>query len=191
MDVQRFVLEFTQDLAPDLGFEVEIEFEHGGTGAAMELEYEEFGEFETEVEKGGEVALEQLHLTKPVSPALNVRLGHFVVPVGAVNAHHLPHGYFGTVRPEGETSLVPVVWHETGAEVFGDVGDFRYRLQLVNGLDSTGFQFPRLGPRRPSGPFRAGQRREPGHGRPGGLSRPGRTGGRGLVLPRRNQRQPA
>jgi hypothetical protein len=139
MDVQRFVLELTQDLSPNLGFEVEIEFEHGGTGSAMELEYEEFGEFENEVEKGGEIALEQLHLTRRIASGLNVRLGHFVVPVGDVNAHHLPQAYFGTARPEGETSLVPVVWHETGVEVFGELGEFRYRLQLVNGLDSTGF----------------------------------------------------
>jgi len=139
MDLKRFVLEFTQDFSADLAFEVEIEYEHGGAGSALELEYEEFGEYEVEIEKGGEVALEQLHVTRRFSPALNLRLGHFVVPVGMTNANHLPHGYFGTVRPEAETSLLPVVWHESGLEAFGLVGDFRYRLQLVNGLDSTGF----------------------------------------------------
>ena len=38
----------------------EIEFEYGGTGNAYELENTENGEYETEVEKGGEVALAQI-----------------------------------------------------------------------------------------------------------------------------------
>ena len=33
----------------------EIEFEHGGNGTAVEIEAEEAGEYEAEVEKGGEV----------------------------------------------------------------------------------------------------------------------------------------
>ena len=36
----------------------------GGTGGALEIEYEEFGEYETEVEKGGEVILEELYIKR-------------------------------------------------------------------------------------------------------------------------------
>ena len=43
-----------------LEFEAEVELEHGGTGTSLELDYEEFGEFEQEVSKGGEVALEEI-----------------------------------------------------------------------------------------------------------------------------------
>ncbi len=139
MDLVRFVTEIGYDFDESLRFETEIEFEHGGTGSTMEIEYEEFGEYEIEVEKGGEVVLEQLHLTKSFSSALNVRVGHFIVPVGLTSNAHLPFSYFGTVRPESESSLIPTTWHETGAEIFGRVSDFRYRVQLVNGLDSTGF----------------------------------------------------
>lgn len=139
MDLVRFVAEVGYDFDESLRFETEIEFEHGGTGSTMEIEYEEFGEYEMEIEKGGEVALEQLHITKSFSPHLNVRLGHFIVPVGLTSNAHLPFSYFGTVRPEAESALVPTTWHETGVEVFGRFGDFRYRVQLVNGLDSTGF----------------------------------------------------
>ena len=40
--------------------EAELEFEHGGTGITMEFDkLEEFGEFEMEVEKGGEVIVEK------------------------------------------------------------------------------------------------------------------------------------
>lgn len=37
----------------------ELEYEHGGTGSAMEIENNEGGEIETELEQGGEVELEQ------------------------------------------------------------------------------------------------------------------------------------
>lgn len=57
----------------------EIEFEYGGTGSAREIEwYEENGEYEVEIEKGGEVALEQFHITKLIHPAFNIRAGHMI-----------------------------------------------------------------------------------------------------------------
>ncbi len=61
----------------------------------------------TEIEKGGEVALEQFHITRVISRGLNVRVGHQIVPVGLTNAHHEPINFFGTVRPEGETTPCP------------------------------------------------------------------------------------
>ena len=42
----------------------EIEFEHGGNGTAVEIEAEEAGEYEAEVEKGGEVNIEQFWINK-------------------------------------------------------------------------------------------------------------------------------
>lgn len=81
----------------------EIEFEHGGTESAVEIEEEEAGEYESEVERGGEVALEQFWIQKTFMPQLSVRAGMMVVPVGQTNAHHLPTEFFGVYRPEGRT----------------------------------------------------------------------------------------
>ena len=121
----------------------EIEFEAGGTGSAMELENSENGEYETEMEKGGEVALEQFHITRLIHPAFNVRAGHMIVPVGLTNAHHEPINFFGTVRPEGETTILPSTWHETGIEFFGTLGKgyatFDYQVLVVAGLNANGF----------------------------------------------------
>lgn len=140
VDIPRVAIEMKYWFQDDLYFESEIEFEHGGTGSALELEYEEFGEFEFESEKGGEVVLEELHVTKAFAPAFNARLGHFLVAVGLTNrGHSAPTQYFSTVRPESETALLPSTWHETGAEVFGTAKGFAYRAQVVNGLDATGF----------------------------------------------------
>lgn len=121
----------------------EIEFESGGTGVAVEKERKENGEIEIEYEKGGEVALEQFHITATVHTAFNVRVGHIIVPVGQLNAHHEPVNFFGTSRPEGEVSIIPTTWHETGAEVFGTFGKdfytFDYEAQIVSGLTVDGF----------------------------------------------------
>lgn len=122
---------------------VEVEFEAGGTGNAVEIENTENGEYETEIEKGGEVAIEQFHITRLITPAFNVRAGHFVIPVGQNNAHHEPLNFFGTVRPEGETSIIPNTWHETGLEFFGQFGkgyaSFTYQAMIVAGLNANGF----------------------------------------------------
>ena len=56
--------------------------------------------------KRGEVALEQFHITRLIHPAFNVRAGHLIVPVGLTNEHHEPINFFGTSRPEGETTIL-------------------------------------------------------------------------------------
>jgi len=135
----RAVFSFDYKFRNDLIFSTELEFEHGGTGSAMELEYEEAGEYEMEVEKAGEVVLEQLHFTKIFRPWLHVRAGHMIVPVGQTNARHESILYFGTIRPESETSIIPLTWHETGISVLGNFRKWSYQLMLVNGLDANGF----------------------------------------------------
>ena len=103
----RFVLAFDYKFNSQWVLGAEIEFEAGGTGSAYEIENTENGEYEMEVEKGGEVALEQFHITRLIHPAFNVRAGHLIVPVGLTNEHHEPINFFGTSRPEGETTILP------------------------------------------------------------------------------------
>lgn len=61
-DLERVVLEAERELSDDWRVEAELEFEHGGTGSAVEFEPEEFGEFEQEIEQGGEVRVEYAYL---------------------------------------------------------------------------------------------------------------------------------
>ena len=103
----------------------EIEFEHGGTGAAVEYEADEAIEFEQEQEKGGEVELEQFWMQKSFSPAINVRAGHIVVPFGFTNAHHEPMNFFTVYRPEGENTILPSTWHQTGVSLWGRTPQWR------------------------------------------------------------------
>lgn len=140
ISIPRFVLALDYKFTPTWILGAEIEWEYGGTGASREMEWRsENGEYETEIEKGGEVALEQFHITKLIHPAFNVRAGHLIVPVGLTNAHHEPIQFFGVYRPEGETTILPSTWHETGISLFGILGRVQYEAMLVAGLDPLGF----------------------------------------------------
>ena len=140
-DIPHAVIYLGYDFGKGWTLSSEIEFEHTGTGVSEEKEYTEGGEWEKEVEKGGEVELEQLWIQKSFAPYINVRAGHIVVPVGLTNAHHEPLNYFTVYRPEGESTILPCTWHDTGVSIWGNVGDFRYEAQMVAGLDA--FQFDR------------------------------------------------
>ena len=140
IDVERFVIAPKYRINDTIRLESELEFEHGGTGSTMEFDkFEEFGEFEMEIEKGGEVIVEKLAAVFSFKPSLNFRIGHIIVPVGLVAKRHRPQHYFTTTRPEAEAHLIPTIWHETGVELFGSLGALNYQAQVVNGLDSTGF----------------------------------------------------
>lgn len=143
VSIPRFVLALDYKFTPQWILGAEIEFESGGAGTAYELENTENGEYETEVEKGGEVALEQFHITRLIVPEFNVRAGHLIVPVGLTNEHHEPVNFFGTSRPEGETTIIPCTWHETGIEILGKLGKggatFDYEAMIVTGLNPNGF----------------------------------------------------
>lgn len=139
VDIPHAVLMLGYDFGRGWSFGTEIEFEHGGVEAAVEIEDDEAGEFEKEIERGGEVALEQFWIQKSWSRAANLRLGHIVVPVGATNNAHLPTEYFGVFRPEGEFTVIPCTWHETGVSFWGRKGAWRYELQLIPALNSSMF----------------------------------------------------
>ena len=142
-DLPHVVIYLGYDFGKGWTMGSEIEFEHGGTEAAIEIEEEEAGEYESEIERGGEVALEQFWIQKSIFPQLNIRIGHIIVPVGGTNQHHMPTEFFGVYRPEGENTILPCTWHETGISVWGRAGDWRYEVLLIPGLDSD--RFGRMG----------------------------------------------
>ena len=138
-DIPHAVVYLGYDFGQGWSFGTEIEFEHGGNGLAYEKEDEEGGEWEQEVEKGGEVELEQFWIQKSFARWANIRVGHIVVPVGLNNAHHEPTNFFTVYRPEGENTIMPSTWHQTGVSFWGRYKDFRYEAQLLAGLNADGF----------------------------------------------------
>jgi hypothetical protein len=138
-DLPHVVLSISYDFGKGWKMGTEIEFEHGGNGSSVEVEITEGGEFEQEVEKGGEIVLEQFWIEKSFSDALNLRLGHIIVPIGLTNQYHLPTEYFSVLRPEEDATMIPCTWHETGVSLWGRVGDWRYEGQFLAGLDAERF----------------------------------------------------
>lgn len=138
-DLPHVTLFLGYDFGKGWSFGTEIEFEHGGTESAVEVEEEEGGEYESEIERGGEVALEQFWIQKSFCRELNVKLGHIIVPVGGTNMYHTPTEFFGVYRPEGENTVLPCTWHQTGISVWGEAGDWRYEALLIPGLKSELF----------------------------------------------------
>ncbi len=138
-DIPHAVVYLGYDFGRGWTMGTEIEFEHTGTGAAVEIETDEGGEYETEVEKGGEVELEQFWIQKSFSKAANIKVGHIVVPVGLTNAHHEPLNFFTVYRPEGESTILPSTWHDTGVAFWGRSGKLRYEVQMVAGLNALKF----------------------------------------------------
>ena len=138
-DIPHAVIYLGYDFGQGWSVGTEIEFEHGGAGIAYEKEDEEGGEWEQETEKGGEVELEQFWIQKTFSRAANLRFGHIVVPVGLNNAHHEPLNFFTVYRPEGENTIMPSTWHQTGVSFFGRYKSFRYEAQLLAGLNADNF----------------------------------------------------
>ena len=138
-DIPHAVIYMGYDFGKGWTMGTEIEFEHGGTGIAYEKEDEEGGEWEQETEKGGEVELEQFWIQKSFGQFANIRAGHIVVPVGLNNAHHEPLNFFTVYRPEGENTIMPSTWHQTGISFWGRSGDFRYEAQLLAGLNADQF----------------------------------------------------
>lgn len=138
-DIPHAVVYLGYDFGKGWTMGTEIEFEHTGTGSAIEVENDEGGEYEHEIEKGGEVEIEQFWLNKRFADWANVKLGHIIVPVGLNNAHHEPLNFFTVYRPEGENTVLPSTWHDTGISLWGRYGDFKYEVMMVAGLNAMMF----------------------------------------------------
>ena len=138
-DIPHAVIYLGYDFGKGWTMGTEIEFEHGGVGMAYEKEDEEGGEWEQEVEKGGEVELEQFWIQKSFGRWANIKAGHIVVPVGLNNAYHEPLNFFTVYRPEGENTILPSTWHQTGISFWGKTNGWRYELQFLAGLNSDNF----------------------------------------------------
>ncbi|MGK0443392.1 MAG: hypothetical protein ACJA1U_000317 [Bermanella sp.] len=140
-DLERIVTEFKYYPAPNWEIEVEVEYEHGGVGTAMEYDgFDEFGEFESEVEAGGEVVIEKAQIEYQSSKIIGVKFGRIYVPVGLGTDFTKPDQYFTAQRHWSELSMIPQVWDETGINVFGEVSGFHYQALLTTGLNSEFFR---------------------------------------------------
>ena len=120
-DLQRFVFGFNHRFDERLTLHSEIEIEHAVVSSA----------------DNGEAAIEQAWLNYKVSDAANVKGGLFLIPVGILNETHEPPTYFGVMRNQVETRIIPTTWRELGAGVHGVVGEgLSYDVGITTNFDS-------------------------------------------------------
>jgi hypothetical protein len=90
------------------------------------------------LEESGELELEQAYLDFRLTPALNLRAGMLLTPVGIINERHEPPSFYGVERPFVDTFIIPTTWFDAGGGVHGAFGNgWQYRAYLMAPLDAT------------------------------------------------------
>lgn len=120
-DALRAILYFGYKFNDRILFNSELEWEHGSTSQG-----------------GGEASIEFAYLDYILHPALGLRAGLLLSPMGLTNELHEPPIYLGSTRPLVEQSIIPTTWRANGAGVFGDLAGFSYRAYLLTSLDGVG-----------------------------------------------------
>lgn len=139
-DLPHVTLNLGYDFGNGWSLGMEMEFEHGGTESAVEIEADESGEYEAEVECGGEFALEQFWINKAFwNGKFNIKAGEIIIPVGEINQYHMPNNFFSVYRSEGEAKILPNTWHQVGLSLWGRLKDWRYEAIFTSGLDAERF----------------------------------------------------
>jgi hypothetical protein len=63
-----------------------------------------------------------------------------LLPLGIINQANAFPTYLTVDRPLTDRLIIPTIWRELGAGIFGDVGGaLRFELDVVGGLNGTGF----------------------------------------------------
>ncbi len=118
IDFHRMVWGLSYHYNDRISVHTEVDFEHAAN--EMELEY--------------------AYLDFLVNPAVNIRAGSMLMPVGPLNEFHEPPLFYSVERPYVQNAIIPTTWQEGGAGIFGSpLPGLKYRLYLVSGLNATKF----------------------------------------------------
>jgi hypothetical protein len=129
-DLQRFVFGFNHRFDERLTLHSEVEFEHAIVSK----------------DDNGEAEIEQAWLNYKMSDAINFKGGLFLVPLGILNETHEPPTYYGVMRNQIETRIIPTTWRELGAGVHGIVSEgLRYDVGITTNFDSGKLDDPTTG----------------------------------------------
>lgn len=142
VDLKELEAEIEVQINPESRFEFSVDFEHGGTGSAAEYDQdEEFGEFESETEKGGAVEIEEAFYQRKLTSSTDLRVGKapLYMSLSAIMDEY-PLLYASGQTSYLEARMIPYKWRETGVQLHQRVNDFTVRLAYVSGLNSELFR---------------------------------------------------
>ena len=104
----------------------EIEFEDGGSRSDGEKNYKY-------------AIVEFSYLDFLIKEEFALRVGHILVPFGAVNLNHEPVAYLTAERPAVETFIIPSTWHTNGLLAHGKIDEIQYYAGVINSPDAGSF----------------------------------------------------
>src|SRR5215467_344571 len=130
-DAHRLVLLPTYLITPNIIFNAEIEFEHAGAG------------FDADDKLHGTAEIEQLWIDFKIIDQFNWRApGIDLIPIGYINEHHEPTGFYSVKRPELYNGLIPSTWKAPATSIYGRLADgLYYTLQASSSLEDFGGDF--------------------------------------------------
>lgn len=132
-DALRTVFYFGYKFNDWIVFNSEIEVEHAGRTVASSTTY------------APEVYAEFASVDFLLHPLLNVKAGLLLLPMGVYNEMHEAPTFLATTRPLTEQRIIPTTWRENGAGIFGQAGDFAYKLYGVTSMDAKNTASPNNG----------------------------------------------
>ncbi len=125
VNFQRLVLYFGYKFSDKLLLNTELEFEHASSSG-------------NRAGQNGSWGLEFAYIDYQIDPALSVRAGNLLLPMGWINELHEPTVFLGVRRPDVELAILPSTWRENGVGLYGELGNWSYRTYLINGFDAGG-----------------------------------------------------
>jgi hypothetical protein len=130
-DAGRVVLLPTYAITPNIIFNAEIEFEHGGAG------------FDADDKLHGTAEIEQIWIDFKMADAFNWRApGVDLIPIGYINQHHEPTQFYSVNRPELYLGLIPSTWKAGATSIYGNLADgLSYQVQTSMSLEDFGDDF--------------------------------------------------
>jgi hypothetical protein len=131
-DQARFVFGFNHRFDERLTLHSEVEIEHAVVSS----------------EDAGEAEIEQAWINYKQSDSVNFKGGLFLIPIGILNETHEPPTYFGVMRNQVETRVIPTTWRELGVGVHGFLAEgFRYDVGVTTNFDAGKLDDPLTGMR--------------------------------------------
>src|SRR6266700_2053099 len=145
-DVHRFVLLPTYAITPNIIFNAEIEFEHGGIA------------FDSDDKRHGSAEIEQIWVDFKIVDQFNWRSpGIDLVPIGYINQHHEPTQFYSVNRPELYNGLIPSTFHVPASSVYGRIAyGLSYQFPVCSSVNDFGDDFDKRTDGNSVPPFPAG-----------------------------------
>jgi hypothetical protein len=130
-DAHRLVLLPTYMITPNIIFNAEIEFEHGGSA------------FDADDKLHGTAEIEQVWIDFKIIDQFNWRApGIDLIPIGYINEHHEPTTFYSVKRPELYNGIIPSTWFAPATSIYGRLAEgLTYTIQASASLEDFGGDF--------------------------------------------------